>query len=371
MRSGVVWVREGVENVRRGGILMGALVVIMTIFVAGATVLDARTAQAIIDAEARFLDDGGDLLVAFAGTGRIDAAACERAKELAGVRAAGAVDLGPLATGVVGHPGVSQSIVAVTPGVLGLFGDRGPRVPPVPVTLASDEVIVAPAVAERWAWKAGTTLQLTGGEVAGLALPEEALRVAAVADLELIDDAASTSVLVIRPATGWAGACYVRVDPRYRADVAAGLPFFLGESRSSPVSVADRLPEGGGTTDPATAVDERATRWIGAAAGVMMGLLWGIVAWMRRSRTALYATIGVSRSSSFLIRWTEAAGVLLAGSLWGGAFGISAAVAMGCTPAHAVVWAGTTAVVALGTGMLLATAVTLWRPATLAALKDR
>jgi hypothetical protein len=120
-----------------------------------------------------------------------------------------------------------------------------------------------------------------------------------------------------------------------------------------------------------SALDHRATRGVGVAAGAVSGLLWAIIAWMRRSRTAQYATIGLSRSASFLVRWTEAAVVLLAGTVWGSALGITAAVVSGAAPRDAVVWVGTTTAAALGTGMLVATVITIWRPATLAALKER
>ncbi|NTW40581.1 MAG: hypothetical protein HGA44_11965, partial [Cellulomonadaceae bacterium] len=181
-----------------------------------------------------------------------------------------------------------------------------------------------------------------------------------------------TGVLLLRAATGTTSTCYVRIEPPYREDLRAAIPAVLGETSTSPIQVADRLTAGAFAQDPATAFAQRSTRWAASAAGLVAGLLWAVIAWTRRGRAALYASIGVPYAGGVLIRWTEGAVVTLLGVLWGTALAVTTAVSLAHTDAGLALDLGARGGITAGTTALVVVVLAgLWRPQTLAALKDR
>ncbi|UZN03892.1 hypothetical protein [Cellulomonas sp. S1-8] len=361
MRSSL---REGVLNLRDGATLGVTLVALVATMIAGAVMLDVVTATRVVRAEQEYLDAGGDLLVAISSGDRpVDVPACLALQGARGVRAVAAVSVRPGAAQIVGRPESSQTLVTATAGVLDLLG--------VP-KLAATEVVASQAIADRWQWTVGSHLQLDRVAAARLGAPAGVLTVGAVADLGLLSEGASTGVLAISPPTGTADGCWVRIGPQYREDLHAAIPAVLGETGTTSVTVADRLPAGPLAQDPAAAFAGRTTRWAGAAAGALVGLVWCLVAWTRRGRAALYASLGVPWSGGVLIRWTEGACVVVVGTLWGVALGTTGAVVLtGAPPSLALDLALRAGAVALCLSLTLVVAIGLWRPPTLAALKDR
>lgn len=355
-------VSEGLANVRLSA-LGPLLVAVVVLVVGGALVADLRTAGAVLDAEERYLAQGGDLLVARAqGDASLDAARCAAVTDVVGVRAAAGVAVEPGAVRLEGRPESAQTVVRATAGVVDLLD--------LP-WVGGGEVVVADALAERWQWAAGTRLRLDPAGAATLGAPVGTLTVRAVADLARLGDAASTALLVPQAPVGPVDECWVRVAPQHREDVRGVLPALLGETGTTAVQVADRLPPGALTQDAAAAYDARATRWAPVAAGAVVGLLWAVVAWTRRGRSALYASIGVPRAGAVLLRWVEGAAVVVPGCLWAAALatgvgavtGLPVGVALGlaCSGALGACAAAVTAVAVVG----------VWQPPTLAALKDR
>ncbi len=366
---------EGVANVRHAATLMASVLGCVALVVAGAVWTDARAAGQVLAAESAYLADGGDLLVAYAPDGSsVDAAACERLTDVTGVRAAGTVSIGLLATGLVGRPEVSQTVVTVSPGVEGLLADRGrgglDDLVPGPEA-AARTAWVAPTLAGRWAWDRGASLALTGGEVDGMPLPTGVLTVAGVVDPGVLDEAASTGVLLLRPAVGPAQRCFLRVEPPYRGALVEVVPSLLGDGAGRQVQVVERLPAGAGAGDPGAAYELRPTRWAGAAAGLVVGLLWCVIGWTRRGRAALYDTLGVRAGEALLVRWTEGAVVLVVGVVWGVAWGVSSVVVSGVPQEVAMELGLACGALAVGTLAPLVLAAAAWRPRTLVALKDR
>lgn len=356
--------REGVLNLRDGAPLGVALVALVATVIAVAVLLDVVTAARVVRAEQEYLDAGGDLLVAASSGDRpVDVPACLALRGTRGVRAVAAVSVRPGAAPLVGRPDSSQTLVIATAGVLDLLGVR---------TLAATEVVVSQTVADRWQWTAGSHLQLDPAAAAGLGAPSGVLTVGAVADLGLLSEGASTGVLAVGPPTGTADGCWVRIEPQYRDDLHAAIPAVLGETDTTSVTVADRLPAGPLAQDSAAAFAGRTTRWAGAAAGATVGIVWCLVVWTRRGRAALYASLGVPWTGGVLIRWTEGACVVVVGTLWGVALGVTVAVALaGAPPSLSLELALRAGAAALGVSLTLVVAIGLWRPPTLAALKDR
>jgi len=357
-------VSEGLANLRDGALLASVLVAITTAVVAAALLVDVLTAARVLAVERDYLAAGGDLLVAqSAGQQTLDAARCAALADVRGVRSAVAVTVIPGAARLVGRPQSQQTLVTATAGIVDLLD-----LPTLPV----DGVVASTVIADRWQWAPGTRLQLDPTDAGVVRAPRDVLTVTAVRDLALVSDGASTGILMIRPPVGDADQCFVRIDPQYRDDLRATIPAVLGETTTSAVNVSDRLPPGALSQDPAAAYDGRTTRWAGGAAGIVVGLLWAVVAWTRRGRAALYASVGVPYSGGVLIRWTEGSGVVVLGALWGGALAVTAAVAAVHAPVGVALdlvvrGAGLALVVALGLVVL----VGLWRPPTLEALKDR
>lgn len=358
------WLREGALNLRDGAPLGVTLVTLVAVVLAAAVLLDVVTASRVVRGEQEYLDAGGDLLVATSsGDEPVDVPACLALEGVRGVRAVAAVSVRPGAAPLVGRPESSQTLVTATAGVLDLL-----RVP----ELGATEVVASHAIAERWQWAVGSHLQLDPAAAARLGAPSGVLTVAAVADLALLSEGASTGVLAVAPPTGTADGCWLRIDPQYRSDLHAAVPAVLGETGTTSVTVADRLPAGPLAQDPAAAFAGRTTRWAGAAAGAVVGLVWCLVAWTRRGRAALYASLGVPWSGGVLIRWTEGACVVGVGTLWGVALGTTGAVVLaGAPPGLALDLALRAGAVALAVALTLVAAAGLWRPPTLAALKDR
>ncbi len=357
-------VAEAVANVRAGGFLAATVIAVVALMVAAAVAADLGAAHRIVAAEDAYLAAGGDLVVAqAAGEGSVDAAACVDLAALAGVRTAFAFDVQPGGARIEGRPESQQTVVTATSGVAELLGIE---------RLDADQAVVSTLIADRWQWSPGSRFRLDAHDALALHIPPGVLTAAAITDLGLISQSASTGVLLVRAATGTAQSCYVQVTPSYRDDLMATIPALLGETSRGAVQVAERLPAGGFAQDPAREFEVRPTRWAGAAAGAIAGLLWAVVAWTRRGRAALYASIGVPWSGGVLIRWTEGLVVVVSGTLWGIVLGLGAAVLRsGVEPDLGVTMASQHLVAALATGVLVVVLTGVPSPPTLATLKDR
>lgn len=366
----LVWLREGVEGVRHGGILMATLVAFVALVTAAGTWSDTTTAIDIVVAEQAHLDAGGDVLVAQRGDSTpISAAACARLAEIDGVRDSGAVTVGVLATGVAGLPEIQQSVVRITEGILGVLGNRQG----VPDARAQGLVsaVVPPTVAAQRGLRPGSMVQLTGGDVEGAEIPTRPVRVDAIVDTSVLGEAFGSSVFLVQPPVGDASTCYVRVDAHARESLVGVVAAQLGDSATSMVQVSERLPTGAAAADPRAQWRERPTRWVGLAAGLIVAVTWSVVAWMRRGRAALAATIGVRYTEGVLIRWAEGATVVTVGCLWGVLLGGLAVTATGADPGLALGLVARTGALAWAVALGGVVLVGLGRPNTVAALKDR
>ncbi|NKY38115.1 hypothetical protein [Cellulomonas septica] len=355
---------EGLANVRDGALLFAGVVAISTLVVGGALVADVVTGARILAAEREYLDSGGNLLVVQRQSeGKLDAGLCASLEAVPGVTAAAGVSVEPGAVRLVGRPESQQTIVTATAGVLDILGVDG---------VGGDEVVASTVVSERWLWQEGSRLRIEAEDADHVGAPSAVLTVAAVSNLERLSEGASTGILLLQAPTGEVDHCFVQVDAQYREDVRAALPALLGERPDSAVAVSDRLPAGAFAQDPVAAWDGRPTRWIAGAAGAVVGLLWLVVAWTRRGRAALYASLGVPYAGGVLIRWVEGASVAVLGVLWGAALAASVAVAAVDTPLGVALSSVTRGGALAGAvGLAVVTVAALVRPGTLAALKDR
>jgi hypothetical protein len=354
---------EGCRNVRAAPALFGALTGIVALLTGGAAVADLAVVDRVVTDERAYLDAGGDLLRASVQDGGVDAAACAAIAGLDGVTAASAVSVRQV--GLSGRPDQTQTVLLATAGLEQMV-DRPP--------LGDGQVLVSRAVADRWTWRAGTLLELRAdGSAPGATweVPTGTLEVGAVADLSRFGDAASSAIVLPAAATGTADECVVQAVPAATEDVAAALPALLGDDEGSRVDVQRQVVTGEFGPDAAADFADRPTRAAGLVAGVVIGALLALVGWMRRQRSALYATLGMPWAGGVVLRVTEAVLPVLAGAAWGGLGAALAGVALGLEVETAVVTAGLHTLACCGAAVAVVVLACLWRPPTLQALKDR
>jgi hypothetical protein len=356
-------IAEGLRNVVSAPFLFGALTVAVALVAGGAGAADLVVTSRVLDTEQAYLDAGGDILVAQVTDGdAFGAAACTSAAGVPGVVAAAAVDERHVR--IAGRPEVVQTVLAVTPGFAGVVDAALP---------GPGEVLVADTLAERWQWSPGGHLQMLPGDSVGdgWTPPTEVQTVAATVPLTRLGDAASTSLVTVRPETGDAGSCVLRVRPEQADDVAAAIPATLGEGPSRKVQVSRQVYTGQFGPDPAAEFAERPTQWAGLAGGAVIGVILALITWTRRQRAALYATLGVPPGAGVVLRWTESATPLLLGAGWATVWAATLGLALGLTPVHALLGAAGQVGAAVAVALAAVIVVGLWRPPTLAALKDR
>ncbi len=359
LRRGVA---EGWRNVVAAPFLHGALTVVVTLLVTSAGVADLAVVHRIVADERAYLAAGGDLLRASVRDGSLAADACAAVTALDGVLASSAVSVRQVR--VVGRPEHTQTVLLATPGLERMVGAP---------TLGPDEVLVSQVVADRWGWRAGTPVRLvphsTGPTVWDV--PERGLAVGGVADLSRFGDAASSAVVVPSAPSGAADECVVQTSAAARDDVAAALPALLGDGTAGAVEVQRPLDGGAFGPDAALEFARRPTRLAGLAAGAVAGVLLAVVAWTRRQRSALYATLGMPWSGGVVLRATEGVVPVVAGGAWGGLCAGATGAGLGLPVGVAVVTAALHALAAAGGAVAVVVLVALWRPPTLQALKDR
>ncbi|GHS85770.1 hypothetical protein AGMMS50218_04100 [Actinomycetota bacterium] len=350
------------RNVVAAPSLFGALTLVVALVTGGAATADLLVIDRVVTDERAYLDAGGDLVRASVRDGSIDAAACAAVAHLDGVTAASAVSVRQAR--LLGRPEHTQTVLLATSGIEQMVG--------LPA-LGGGQVLVSQIVADRWVWRAGTPVQLVpdGTAQGGWDVPTAMLEVGGVADLSRFGDAASTAIVVPAAATGAADECLVQSVPAALDDVAAALPALLGDSEDTPVDVQRQVYTGAFGPDAALDFASRPTRAAGLAAGTVVGVLLALVAWTRRQRSALYATLGMPWAGGVVLRVTESLIPVAVGAAWGGLCAALVGTALGLPPRTAVVTAGLQVLAAAGTAVVLVVLTSLWRPPTLQALKDR
>jgi len=88
--------------------------------------------------------------------------------------------------------------------------------------------------------------------------------------------------------------------------------------------------------DYTTAYEDRQLRWVWVATAAVLGLLWAMVQWFRRTHVAIYSTFGARAPSRLVMQVTEWAALATVGALWGWALGVTGALAFGAQAGHAL-----------------------------------
>lgn len=369
MKSRSVAFAKALRNIVAAPFLFGALTLAIALLTGVAIAADLLTINHILTNERAFLAAGGDLLRASVREqGVIDAAECAHVAQLNGVIAASAIT--PRQARISGRPDHTQTVLEASDGIETIVG--GPK-------LGAGEAFASQVVAKRWDWQPGTRLKFVA-ETPVIGLPDdgepwqppsEVLTITATPDTTRLGDQAASAIFLPRAAIGTATECVVQVEPAAIATVEAALPALLGEDDGRLINVQRQIFTGEFGPDPAAEFTARPTRQVRLTVGAVIGLLLAFVAWSRRQRSALYATLGLNYASGFALRAIEAVYPALAGIAWGTVWATLVGVIAGLGPRVAVQTAILHALTAASIALAVILLVSLWRPPTLQALKDR
>lgn len=322
--------REGVATARTGR-WTSLLMTVAVAWSVAAGAADAVDVTRLAEAERAWIDAGGHVFVVTGarteqGQNPVPADVCDRLSRIRGVDASFALVRSD-ATGSLSHlPGGRASIYSVSAGA-GAFLGIAPAVNGV--------VIGTSGFAARSGAHDGDTVRVAQQASPSSPEAESAPLTLRVADATSLGDEYDGALLIPGLLTDKADACYVRTDAAHRAAVEAALPSYLAHN-GLPAVPSPRLFESEFTVDYAHAFEERPLRWLWVPCAVLLGLLWAMVQWFRRSHVAIYATFDMPAASRLTMQTAEWAVLAVIGVLCGWALGIVGAVALGARAAHAL-----------------------------------
>lgn len=362
--------REGLATARTGR--WTSLLVIVTVAwaVAAPGVADALAVSDLLRSERAWIDAGGRVLVVTGARASgaalpIPAQACEALAGLDGVEATFALRRTAGTGSVAQVPGGRATIDEVSPGALVFLG----AVPsPRGVVLATAGFAARTGVADGDPVTVLRTSSQPGLPAAGTTSDPRTLR---VADTTSMGEDVDGALLVPALLTGPADACYVRTDAARHDAVVAVLPALLAHD-GRPAVPHPRLVESRFTTDYSTAFQDRPLRWLWVPAAALLGLLWAMLQWFRRTHVAIYATFGMPPASRLVMQVSEWTVLAAVGGLVGWAIGVVGALALGARSAPALTLTSAHAALTLLTASVLVVLLGLRPTGTLLhALKDR
>lgn len=384
-RAGAGWppreaLREGATTAVAGrwiSALLFLLVVLGTAVPAFADILDVNST---VSSEQKWVQSGGRVLVAEQREGSIPAAPCDALNRQDGVVGAAAITRQAIPLALTSAPEAQITLVTATPGIWNLLATAGPVRRPTAAPVA----IVPATLAKRLGLRDGDLVQLivgrpdaapgdaeqAAGGTLGIELADTPIPIA-VADTSLLGEALATGIILIATPTGQAQQCFVSLDASRVAAARASLgSVFAVDGRDAVVS--DRLISGKFTTDYTAAYVSRPLKFGPFAAGAVIGLVWALVRWMRRSHDALYTTLGAGPGTRAIIRGTEWTVIAVLGGLASFALTVGLALARGVDGGIAAEYASRF----IGSSLLVATAIIAFTllmkpPSVLSALKDR
>jgi len=359
--------REGAATARTGRWTSLLIVIAVAWIIAAPGIADAVGVTRTIEAEQAWIDAGGYVFVVTGaridnGSNPVPTRACENLSYADGINASFALERTD-ASGSVAHiPGGRASIYGVSPGALPFLG-----VAPAPTGV----VLITPGFQDRTGVADGdpvrVTRRATNNSVAAVSDP----LTARAADTQIIGEEFDGALLMPARLNETASACYVITDAARYTAVQSALPAYLAYE-GEPAIANPRLFDSDFTVDYTTAFQDRPLRWMWIPAAALLGLLWAMMQWFRRSQIAIYATFGMRTPSRVLMQTTEWAVLAAGGLAFGWAIGITGALALGARTAPAISLVSTHAALTLIGASVLVVLISLRPTGTLLnALKDR
>lgn len=291
-------VSEAWLNLRSSGI-RSLLMLGMTAAALGALAfLELRDSGRAIDLSERYMAAGGYVAVVDGTGGRIDAGTCEALNNEAHVVGAGAIGRTELVS--FGQaPNTLFSRVSVTPGLLAVWAPRS--------TVAQAELagglVIGPALSSEMGLAPGDFTSVEG----------EALRVAGVADVTQRNPIAARWAMAIAPPTGPAEQCWVELRPESYSAALLALPAWFARGGEAPAA-RPYTRQDEFSRDPAEEFAGRAQRNGWLVGGALVGVLFWLMAWFRRSELGLYMALGTPRTAVAFAQAME--GLVLTACAW-------------------------------------------------------
>jgi len=352
--------REGVSTARSGR-WTSLLIMVAVAWTVAAGAADAVNVTKLVEGEKAWIDAGGYVFVVTGA--RLDgmqnpvpADVCDRLARIDGIDGSFALTRGDANGSLSYIPGGRASIYSVSAGVTTFLG----------VAPAANGIVIGTlGFAERTGAHDGDVVRVVQrASFSGPAAQSDPLTLR-VADSAVMGEEFDGAMLMPAQLTGTADTCYVRTDAAHHTAVEAALPSYLAYN-GLPAIPNPRLFESDFTVDYTHAYEDRQLRWLWVPCAALLGLLWAMLQWFRRSHVAIYATFGMRAAPRLTMQAAEWGVLAGLGVLWGWAIGVVGAVAMGArvdqaltqVTAHAllVVMGASVIVVLLGlrpTGTLL------------------
>lgn len=359
--------REGGATARTGRWTSVLMIIAIAWAIAAPGMADALGVTRLIESEREWIDAGGYVYVV---TGArqdglelpVPAQVCDRLSRIDGINSSFAL-AGSDANGSVAHvPGGRVSIYEVSAGALA-FLEIDPDERGVAIT--------TPSFSERTGVSDGdpVTVIRRGGPVHPAGASD--LLTARLADTAAMGDEFDGALLVPAQLNDTANACFVSTGAAHHSAVEAALPAYLAYD-GTPAIANPRLFASDFTVDYTTAFEDRPLRWLWVPAAALLGLLWAMLQWFRRSHVAVYSTFGMRAPSRLVMQVSEWAVLAGVGTLFGWALGVTGALALGARSSQALMLVSSHAALTLVGASLIVILLGLRPTGTLLnALKDR
>ncbi len=323
--------REGVATAQTGRWTSLLIVLAVAWIVAAPGAADAVMVSRMIDEEQVWIDSGGHVFVvtgARSGSSEnsVPALACDRLREIEGIDDSFALSRSD-ETGTLSHlPGGRVSLYYVSAGALDFLNvepsDRG-------VVLATVGFVDRTGVGDRDVVR----IVRKGAAETAPALTDPLT--SRTVDTTIMGEEYDGALLVPTRLAGDADACFVRTDAAHDDAVEAVLPALLSDS-GEPAMASPRLFASDFTVDFTHAYQDRPLRWVWVPAAALLGLVWGMLQWFRRSHVAIYATFGMRPAARLAMQVGEWSVLATLGAAWGWGLGTLGALALGAHAEQAV-----------------------------------
>lgn len=322
--------REGVATARTGR-WTSLLLVIVVAWSVAAGAADAGAVTRLVEGERAWIDAGGYVFVVTGARqdeveNPVPADVCDRLRRIDGIEASLALTRGD-ANGSLSHiPGGRASIFAVSSGAATFLG----------VESATTGIVIGTlGFADRTGTRDGDLVRVSQrtshSAPAGVSDPLT-LR---VVDSAVLGEEYDGAMLMPSQLGPTADVCFVRTDAAHSSAVEAALPSYLAYD-GQPAVPSPRLFESDFTVDYTHAYEDRQLRYLWVATAALLGLMWALLQWFRRSHVAIYATFGMRAPARLMAQVAEWGVVALVGVLAGWSIGVVCALAMGARTAQAL-----------------------------------
>lgn len=292
-------VYEGLRNFASSGRRALVPAVLVSVLLGAGVFLDGSELQSIDDRRSRFVESGGNIVIA---EGQIDLARCTQLERIPTVVAsAGVVRDGSVVLDRSSSTDIA--LVRATSGLAG-FADVDSS------WFASRTALVDEAFALNRDWVAGREILLESPHNETIVSPIT-VKISSVADVARAGEMLTSGIIVPGSAFGTGTHCIAEFEDA-SDPVATALLAALVDPEGGEPTVAFRR---GPPPDFEAEVKGRVTRFAPNAAGVATGLVLSLFALVRRAEYGLYRALGVGHTTLAALKLTEQCAVVLLGAI--------------------------------------------------------